>query len=214
MNVTILGTGNMSRATAAIMLAGGNNVTLVSRNLEKAEALAKELAGKVKKGAEIKAVLAGGQILDPVVISTIYYPAVLEIVKGYGSQLSGKILVDLSNPLNQSYDDLATPPGSSVPEELTKVVPADTQVLKAFNTTFAGLLSQGHVANQPLDVLIAGDNADAKATLARLVEAGGHRPLDVGPLKRGRYLEGMALISISLQSKMEKPWMTAIKFVS
>jgi len=214
MNITILGTGNMGRGLAALMLEGGNNVTLVSRNLEKAETLAKELAGKAKKGAVVKTAAAGGPILDLVVVSTIGYPAVLDIVKSYGSKLSGKILVDVSNPLNQTFDGLSTPPGSSAAQELAKVVPAGTTVLKAFNTTFAGLLYQGNVANQPLDVLIAGDNAEAKATLSGLVEEGGQHAYDVGALKMAGPLEGMALISIILQSKMAKPWMTAVKLVS
>ncbi len=132
----------------------------------------------------------------------------------YGDQLSGKVLVDTSNPLNQTYDDLATPAGSSAAEELAKAGPKGVKVLKAFNTTFAGLISQGHVGGQPLDVFIAGDDAEAKATLAKLIEEGGQHAIDAGPLKRARQLEGLGLLSITLQSKHDKPWMNSVKLMA
>jgi predicted dinucleotide-binding enzyme len=61
---------------------------------------------------------------------------------------------------------------------------------------------------------MAGDDAGAKAVIAKLVESGGLRPLDVGPLQRSRQLEGLHLINIGLQSTLDKPWMNGIKFVS
>ncbi len=214
MNITILGSGNMARGIATRLLAGGNNVTLLGRTPDKVAALAQELAPAARKGATVKAAALGSPLSDPVIINAIGYPAALDVVRSYGAQLNGKVLVDITNPLNQTFDDLATPAGSSAAEEIAKVAPAGTKVVKAFNTTFAGLLAQGGVADQPLDVFIAGDDAQAKATLAQLVEAGGQRAFDVGPLKRARQLEGMALISITLQSKLEKPWMSGVKIVS
>ncbi len=214
MNVTILGSGNMARGIATRLLAGGNTVTLLNRTVAKAITLAQELAPLAKKGAAVKSGALGSPISDPVVINTIWYPVARDVVASYGKQLDGKILVDITNPLNQTFDDLATPPGTSAAEELAQVAPQGAKVLKAFNTTFAGLLAQGHVADQPLDVFIAGDDEQAKATLAKLVEDGGQRAFDVGPLKRARQLEGLALLNITLQSKLDKPWMSAVKIVS
>ena len=214
MNVTILGSGNMARAIAARLLAGGNNVTLLSRTPDKAASHIKELAPLAAKGAIVKVAAQGSPISDSVVINSIWYPAVLDVVSSYGKQLDGKILVDITNPLNQTFDDLATPPGTSAAEEIARVAPAGTKVVKAFNTTFAGLLAQGNVAGQPLDVLMAGDDEQAKATVAKLVEDGGQRALDAGPLKRARQLEGLGLLSIVLQSKLAKPWMSGVKIVS
>lgn len=214
MNVTILGSGNMARAIAARLLAGGNNVTLLSRTPEKAASHVQELAPLGKKGATVKVAAHGNPIPDPVVINTVGYPTARDVVASYGKQLDGKILVDITNPLNQTFDDLSTPPGTSAAEELAKVAPKGAKVIKAFNTTFAGLLAQGHVADQPLDVFIAGDDEQAKATIAKLIEDGGQRAIDAGPLKRARQLEGLALLSIVLQSKLAKPWMSAVKIVS
>ncbi len=213
MNITILGTGSMAKAIAGLMVTGGNNVTLVSRDPGKADAAVKALAGRAKKGATVKVVASGSPLVDPVVINTLYYPASLDAVKQYGAQVNGKILVDISNPVNSTFDDLATPPGTSAAEELAKVAP-QAHVVKAFNTTFAGLLNQGHVATHKIDVFIAGDDENAKAALARLIEEGGQHPVDAGPLKRARQLEGLAFLMITLQSKMEKPWMTGVKILS
>ncbi len=186
MDITVLGTGNMARAISTLLLSGGNNVTLVGRNLEKAGAAVQELSQFKKNGASVKSTSFGGEISDPVVINTIWYPVCLGVLSDYRSALVGKILVDISNPLNSTYDDLVTPPGSSAAEEIAKTLPASVKVLKAFNTTYAGVLSQGNLAGQPLDVFIAGDDEQAKATLARLVEDGGQHPIDVGPLRRAR----------------------------
>lgn len=214
MNVSILGTGNMARAIATRMLAGGNSVTLYSRSPEKANEVAQELSNSAQKGATVHTAALGSSIADPVVFSTLWYPVALDVVKQFDGQLSGKVLVDISNPLNQTYDDLATPAGSSAAEEISKAAPKDTKVVKAFNTTFAGLVSQGHVGGQPLDVFIAGDDEQAKAMVAGLIEQGGQRPIDAGPLKRARQLESLAFLNITLQSQLEKPWMSTVKVVS
>ncbi len=210
MNVTILGAGNMARAIATRLVEGGNTVTLLDRDPNKATNLAKELGNPAKKGAKVQAAALGSPIGDPVVVSALYYQVARDVVGSYKDQLAGKVLVDISNPLNQSFDDLATPPGSSAAEELAKIAPR-ARVVKAFNTTFAGLLAQGHVGGAPLDVFIAGDDEHAKATVSGLIREGGQRVFDVGPLRRARQLEGLGLLSISLQSKMDKPWMTGVR---
>ncbi len=210
MNVTILGAGNMARAIATRLVEGGNGVTLLDRDPDKASKLARELRGQLKGGAKVQAAALGSKIADPVVISALYYHVALEVVGSYKDQLAGKVLVDICNPLNQTFDDLATPPGSSAAEELAKIAPG-ARVVKAFNTTFAGLLAQGHVGGEPLDVFIAGDDEQAKATVTEIIAGGGQRAFDAGPLRRARQLEGLGLLSISLQSKMAKPWMTGVR---
>ena len=214
MNITIIGAGNMARGIGMRMLAGGNNVTIVGRNPEKIGDLATQLRSTGKKGATVSTAPYGSTISDEVVVLATPYPADKSIVKEYGAKLSGKIVVSISTPLNATYDGLATPADTSAAEEVAKAASAGVKVVKAFNTNFAGTLATGEVAGQPLDVFLAGDDAGAKAVIAKLVEAGGLRPLDVGPLQRSRQLEGLHLINISLQSTIDKPWMNAVKFVS
>lgn len=213
MNVSILGAGKMAGAIATRLIAGGNNVTFFVRNPDKAQTLVTELKPLAQQGATLKTAELGSPIADSVVINTIWYNIARQVVSEHANQLSGKILVDITNPLNQTYDDLSIPPGTSAAEELQKLAPK-ARVVKGFNTVFAGLLGQGTVAGLPLDVLIAGDDQDAKAIVTKLVESGGLRVIDAGPLKRARQLESLALLNITLQGQMEKPWMTGVKLLA
>ena len=214
MNVTIIGSGNMGRGIATRLVAGGNNVTLVGRSPEKVGDLAATLRGAAKKGITVDTASYGSTIGNEVVVLAVPYPADVSIVKEYGAKLNGKTIVSISTPFNAAYDGLVTPSDTSAAEEVAKAAPAGSKIVKAFNTNFAGVLATGQVAGQPLDVFIAGDDAAAKAIIAKILEASGLRPLDVGPLQRSRQLEGLHLINVGLQSKLEKPWMNAIKFLS
>jgi predicted dinucleotide-binding enzyme len=89
-------------------------------------------------------------------------------------------------PWTPTYADLSVPGGTSAAEEIAKVAPKSTRVFKAFNTTFAGVLSQGQIGGQPVDVLMAGDDENAKTTLSQLIADGGLHPVDAGPLRRAR----------------------------
>src|SRR5262249_749883 len=135
-----------------------------------------------------------------VVALAVYYPGIKEAAREYGARLAGRVVVDITNPLDtQTWDSLATEPGTSSAEEVARVVPEGTAVVKAFNTTFANTLVEGQVDGEPLDVLIAGDDESAKQKVAQLVAEGGLRPLDVGPLERARELEHLGFLHISLQ---------------
>lgn len=213
MDVTVIGAGNMARGIATRMLVGGNSVTLVGRNPEKVGDLALQLRSAGKSGATVKTAPYGTAISDEVVVLAVPYSADVSIVKEYSEKLKGKILVDICTPFNATYDGLATASDTSAAEEVAKVAPSGARIVKAFATNFSRTLDAGQVAGQPLDVFIAGDDANAKTLVADLVKAGGLRPLDVGPLERARQLEGLHLINAGLQSKFDKPWMTAIKYI-
>jgi predicted dinucleotide-binding enzyme len=119
----------------------------------------------------------------------VYYPGTLKLARELGESLAGKVVVDIANPLNQTFDGLATAPGTSAAEEVAAATPARARVVKACNTTFSGTLVEGQVAGQPLDVFIAGDDEEAKKTVVQLVRDGGLRTIDVGLLERSRQLE-------------------------
>jgi predicted dinucleotide-binding enzyme len=87
----------------------------------------------------------------------------------------------------------------------------DSSVVKAFNTTFAPTLVAGEVAGQQLDVLIAGDDDEAKKRVAELGGDGGLRPLDVGQLVRAQQLEQLGLLHISIQQSHDLGFASAIK---
>jgi len=163
-------------------LAGGHSVTLIASSTESAEKLAAELKGLAKNGAAVKVAALDSARLDDVVILALWYPGNREVVKQLGARLAGKTVIDIANPLNGTYDGLAVPADSSSPEELAKVAPAGTKFIKAFNTAFASTLVAGNVAGQKLDIFIAGDDENAKQTVAQLVSDGGMTPIDVGAL--------------------------------
>jgi 8-hydroxy-5-deazaflavin:NADPH oxidoreductase len=214
MNVTIIGAGNMGRGIGHRLVAGGHSVTIVDRDPEEAEQLAEELRSAAEGGATVEAAGPGAELHGEVVIIAVYYPGALETVRELGDRLAGKVVVDISNPLNQTFDGLATPPGTSAAEEVAATAPAGTRVVKAFNTTFSGTLVEGQVAGQPLDVLIAGDDEEAKEAVAQLVRDGGLRAIDVGPLERARHLEGLGFLGIALQQPLGLNFQSAWKLIS
>lgn len=210
MNVTIIGTGNMARGIATRALAGGNSVTLIGHESGRAEKLAAELQSAATSGATVQA--ASG--LDgEVVVLAVPYQAAAAVVAHYSSQLAGKVVVDITNPIDFNTMSPTVAAGTSGAEEIAKAVPADTKVVKAFNTTFAGTLTAGQVGGQPLDVLIAGDDTDAKATVSRLVESGGLRAVDAGALNRARQLEALGLLHIALQFTQNTGFSTTVKLL-
>jgi 8-hydroxy-5-deazaflavin:NADPH oxidoreductase len=214
MSVTIIGAGNMGRGIGHRLVAGGHSVTIVDRDPEEAKQLAEELRGAAEGGATVEADGPGAELRGEVMILAVYYPGDLEIVRDLGEELAGKVVVDISNPLNQTFDALATAPGTSAAEEVAATAPAGTRVVKAFNTTFSGTLVEGQVAGQPLDVLIAGDDEEAKETVAQLVRDGGLRAIDVGPLERARHLEGLGFLGMMVQQPLGLNFQSAWKLIS
>jgi len=168
--------------------------------------------GPRRTGGSIKVARPEEGIQDDVVILAVWYPVNLEIAQRHQAELAGKTVVDIANPLNGSFDGLATEPGSSSAEELAVALP-ESRVVKAFNTTFAGTLVQGEVAGQPLDVFIAGDDVAAKNVVAELVRSGGLTAVDVGPLQRARQLEGLGFLGIQLQGSLGSNFMSSWRLV-
>jgi len=146
-------------------------------------------------------------------VLAVYYPDAQAAVEQYGDSLSGKVVVDITNPVNESFDGLVTPPDGSAAQELARSA-AGARLVKAFNPTFAGTLNDGRVAGQPLDVFIAGDDEGAKAAVATLARDGGMNPIDAGPLKRARELEAMGLLHMTLQGSLGTGFSSAIKLLS
>jgi 8-hydroxy-5-deazaflavin:NADPH oxidoreductase len=181
-HVSVIGTGNMGSAIAALVTKGGNTVeTFNSSDADK-------------------------PVTGDIVVLAVYYPAVADIIAKRGEQLAGKVVVDITNPLNvETFDELTVPADSSATAEIAAALPA-SRVLKAFNTTFAGTLAAGSIGGQPTTVLIAGDDGDAKALIAGIVTAGGLRAIDAGGLKRAREMEALGFLQISLAAAEKVSW--------
>jgi NADPH-dependent F420 reductase len=215
MDVTIIGAGNMGRGIGTRLVAGGNRVKILDHDPEAAKGLAEELNETAAGGGNAEAGDAGDPPSGDVVVLAVWYPSSKDVLEQYGDQLDGKVIVDISNPVDtESFDGLVTPLDSSAAEELAKQAPEGAKLVKGFNTTFAGTLIEGEVGGQPLDVFIAGDDEDAKATVTELARSGGLNPVDAGPLRRARELERLGFLHMALQDSLGTDYGSAVKVIS
>jgi len=212
MTILMIGTGNMARGISTRLLAGGHDVMLYNPERAKAASLAGELAAGSAK-VEVADDLTRAIERSEVVILASWYGVNLETARALGARLQGKVVVDISNPLNETYDGLVTEGGPSAAENIQAVLPSGARLVKAFNTTFAGTLVDGQVAGQTLDVFIAGDDDQAKQTVATLVRDGGMNATDAGALERSRQLEALGFLGITLQFRLDTGFTTAWKLV-
>jgi len=207
MNITIIGTGNMARGIATRALEGGHGVTLLGTERAKADALAAELPGEAQAG------VVGDPLNGDVVVLAVWYQAVPDVLARYGDQLDGKVVVDITNPVDpETYAPLTVGAGS-VAQEIAGTVPG-AKVVKAFNTTFAGTLAEGQVAGTPLDVFLASDDEGAKATVSQLAADGGMRAIDVGPLALAHQLEGVGYVNMAIQPGLGTNYGSALKVLA
>ena len=209
--ITIIGAGNMGRGIAHVAARGGNAVTVIDRNPDDAATVSREVQGAYPQASVRPGTL--DQPLGDVVVFAVYHDAAKDLARQLRDLLNGKVVVDISNPLTSDFTGLAVSGDTSAAEEIAKLLPG-ARVVKAFNTTFAGTLVAGHVAGQPLDVLVAGDDQDAKDAVLELAGAGGLRGIDAGPLERARQLEGLGFLGIQLQFTQDTGFASAWKFVA
>jgi predicted dinucleotide-binding enzyme len=112
--------------------------------------------------------------------------------------LGGKIIVDCTNPLRWDQGPVWAPPREGSAAEAIASRAPNAKVIKAFNTFGAEFHRAPDLGGQPVDLLMAGDDADAKETLAAIANAAGFRPVDAGPLRNAALLENQAILWIHL----------------
>jgi len=190
--ISIIGTGSMAAAIGGLAAKAGHTVQVMSRDAAKARALAEQVGLGATTGT------FGAAPAGDMVILAVPYAAVLDVLQQYGEALAGKLLVDITNPVAANHTSLVTPGDSSGAQEIAKAAPADAGVVKAFNTQFSHVLAAGPAGGHPLDVFIAGDDAEAKARVSAFIESLGLRPMDTGPLPMARTLEHVCLLSLGL----------------
>jgi predicted dinucleotide-binding enzyme len=187
----------MARGIGTRVLAGGHDLTVVGKDSERAEAVAADIGG----AGTVRTAVTGDPIPGEIVVLAVYDPDARAAVEEYADQLAGKVVVDITNPLNETFDGLVVPPDGSATAELAALA-GGARFVKAFNTTFATPLTAGDVAGHKLDVLIAGDDDDAKGKVAALARDGGLNPIDTGPLKRAPARRAAGLLHIGLQNTL------------
>ena len=205
MKVTIIGTGNMARGIGSRLLAGENEITVLGKEKDAADQVAQDLGGSVRSGT-----FGSDPVDGEVVVLAVYYPDAIKAVEELGDELDGKVVVDITNPVNETYDALVVAPDGSAARDIAERAPGGAKVVKAFNTTFANTLKE----DRQLDVFIAGDDEGAKATVRQLVEGGGLRAVDAGPLARARELEALGYLHMALQQPLDTGFGSAVKVIA
>lgn len=176
MKVAIIGKGNVGSALGAGLKRAGHEVKFGHRDSK-------------------EPVLDAARWGD-VIILALPYGAVKAVAKEMGSAADGKVLVDVTNPLDEN-GELAVGFTTSAAEELQKLQPK-ARVVKAFNTVFAQNQSTGKLGKEQLTAFVAGDDSKAKQTVMLLARDIGFEPVNAGPLAAARYLEPMAMMLIGL----------------
>ncbi|MBV5266033.1 NADPH-dependent F420 reductase [Pinisolibacter aquiterrae] len=190
MNIAVIGAGNMGAGLARLFASSGHQVVIGARQPEKAAALAAEIGSQVQGGG-----IAAAVKLADIVVLALPYGAAAEALKEAGD-LSGKVVVDISNPLKPDFSGLVIGHTTSAAEEIQALV-GKAVVVKAFNTVFAQLLPREARAARPLQVFVAADDAAAKAKVTELAASAGFEPVDAGPLGNARYLEPIGMMNIA-----------------
>jgi len=192
MNITIIGISDMfARAFANWAVDGGHNVTVVGPGIAKPEAFMRDIGATNALGRN-------EPLRDKMIFLALPYNCVLDVLGSYEStEFEGKIVVDLTIPIDFEAFEPIHPQAGSVAQEISNAVGA--RVVKAFNQKFAGALAATQSIGQMQEMLLAGDDADAKRVVAKLFNEGGLRPVDVGPLRRAREIEAFGYLYVALR---------------
>jgi predicted dinucleotide-binding enzyme len=193
MNIGILGSGQMGGAFAKLWAQKGHNILITSNNLEQTRELAASIGESVCVGIVEEVVKFGDAI-----VFAVPYSALSDVTRSK-DLYSGKVIIDVVNPLTPDAMDLLIGHATSAAEELAGLIPG-AKIVKAFNTISARVLQSGDFMfnNVPANVFYCGDDTGAKTVVRRLIEEIGFEAIDAGQLTCSRFLEPMAEFVIQL----------------
>src|SRR5690242_9080982 len=191
MRVGILGSGLMGGKLGTIWARAGHEVVFsYARSEEKLKKLARDAKGKARAGTPREA----AQDADALLLA-VHWLRIDDVLKQAGD-LSGKVIVTCSLPMNADDTDLVIAHTSSGAEELVKKVPK-ARVVSAFGTVpsevLFGVFAARRRANKP-SLVYCGDDAGSKKIAAQLIRDVGFDPVDAGPLRIARYTEPFTLL--------------------
>jgi len=189
----VIGTGRMGSRLAAMFARSGRRVVLGSRDSGRAAAIVEELGIPT-----LRAGCNGDALSAPAILPAVFIrDGLFDLLDRHCSRLAGKLLIDISNPFNEDYSDFVTPWDSSGAEELQRQFP-QARVVGAFKNVFWEVFDHPQFGESLSDVLITGDDPQAKARFLALAEGTPFRYLDAGPLIHSRTVERLTFITSSL----------------
>jgi 8-hydroxy-5-deazaflavin:NADPH oxidoreductase len=195
MRVGILGSGLMGGKLGTLFARAGHEVVFsYARSQKKLEMLARDAGRNARAGTPAEAAREADALL-----LAVHWSRIDDVLKQAGD-LSGKVLVTCSLPLNADNTELVVAHTSSGAEELAKMIP-QARVVCAFNTVpsevLFGVYEARRKATRP-SLVHCGDDRNSKAVAAELIRDVGFDPVDVGPLQIARYTEPFALLVAQL----------------
>lgn len=194
----VLGAGNMGVRLARMFARAGRRVVLGTRDPERARArLGTDLPATLRIGTSQQALAA-----DAVLPTVFLRDGLAELLEGHRDLLAGKLLIDISNPFNHDYSDYILPWDTSSAEVLQARLP-EARVVGAFKHVFAEVFDAPEFDGVRSDVLVVGDDGQAKAELVELAHGTPFRYLDAGPLRNARTIERLTLITGRLGRQLE-----------
>jgi NADPH-dependent F420 reductase len=192
------GTGEQGPGLALRWAFAGEEVIIGSRSQERAEKVAAELNGELGRplirGMENPRAAEAAEV----VVLTVPYTAHVSTLESVKAEVRGKIFIDVSVPLDPDNPRrMKMPPAGSATEEAQAIFGAETRVVAAFQNVSSHLLREPHHAID-CDVLVCGNDAEAKKTVMGLVAKMGLHAYDVGPAESARVVEGITSLLIRL----------------
>src|SRR6267154_1345638 len=195
MRVGILGSGLMGGKLGTIFARAGHDVIFsYARSEQKLRKLAREAKGKARAGTPAEAAHEADALL-----LAVHWSRMSDVLKQAGD-LSGKVIVTCSLPMNADDTRLVVAHTSSGAEALAKKVPR-AKVVAAFGTVPSEVLFDVFEARRKStrpSLLYCGDDAAAKKVAATLIHDVGFDPVDAGPLRVARYMEPFTLLIAQL----------------
>ena len=189
----VIGTGRMGSRLAAMFARAGRRVILGSRDSDRAAEIVDQLRIPTLRAGCNSDALSAKAILPAVFIRD----GLFDLLDRKCASLTGKLLIDISNPFNADYSDFVTPWDTSGAEELQRRFP-QARVVGAFKNVFWEVFDHPEFGETLSDVLVTGDDKRAKAEFLRLAKGTPFRYLDAGALVHSRTVERLTFITGNL----------------
>lgn len=188
--IAIIGTGAMATRLGQGWAKAGHAIVYGSRD---------------PGGSKVTEQVAGARVTDhasalegaEIVVIAIPFASVEPFARDHAQALRNRLVIDISNPFDKLPDNRI-----AAAEITAAAMGTGARVVAAFKDNFSATLPEP-IAPQGIvrDVRYAGDNQEDKRTVARLIEDLGFRPLDCGPLKSARVLDGMVTLMLQLDAR-------------